>query len=184
MDFLLFGFGAVVLLWITCSLGPVFFARSVKEWRGTKKGLLWSLLWGLALAPMMIVYVVALRIIRQFTDSAVYATAFGLVVPYILLVCIPYWLVKTPIKKKYGIIEDSDIENMERKQARLEWQENLRNRTAGERSPSPTRQYLAEASKDAVPPKPKKSLSEIAAEAEAERGNNSTTNPWDKYNSE
>jgi len=43
------------------------------------------------------------------------------------------------------------------------------------------RQKLAETSQDATPPK--KSLSELAAEAKAEKKNNSKeSNPWDKYN--
>ena len=184
-----FWFGVFALLVVTAwvmliLLGRTNVTNKIEEWKGTSKNLVWTLVWAIIYFSMIIVYFIAVFVLIALPIQAYNRESFStflvascIVGIYMAIVLTPPRLIITNrIWKKYGMDEK------EKKEKKLI--ENLRNRTRGEGSPLPPRQYLAEASKDAVPPKPKKSLSEIAAEAEAERGNNSTTNPWDKYNSE
>jgi len=112
-----FVFGVLTfLLWaVSVFLGAWHtIAKEIEEWKGTIKPILWTFAWGLVFSTMFAVYIIASVIIEthlSWDGYLIYGTAWIIAMLYIVwFVGVPiYWPISHRLKKKYGLIFQSDI---------------------------------------------------------------------------
>lgn len=102
----------------TIKYGFYAFGFKIKEWENTRKRILWTIGWGFALLPTLIVYGIAVvvvpSIIRERSALSALVSAIVAAAYFGIIVCI-YGAVKYPLKRKYGILEDYDIDRVKEK---------------------------------------------------------------------
>ena len=94
----------VFALWfLTLFYGPIHFARQIKEWKGTKKPIIWTLGWGLWFLLMFCMYITSALILRDIVLFDYYSaimTAFIITaILWAFVLSLPYFIVKVRLKK-------------------------------------------------------------------------------------